>query len=58
VPIAAFPNEVAVAIANFFGWGLKLRLSDAGGSHLAEVDDDAKALSFRQTRPTLLLSEL
>jgi len=36
LPLEAGDNEVAVAIANnFFGWGLKLRLSDPDGVHLA-----------------------
>jgi hypothetical protein len=36
LPLEAGDNEVAVAIANnFFGWGLKLRLADAEGVHLA-----------------------
>jgi hypothetical protein len=36
LPLEAGDNEVAVAIANdFFGWGLKLRLSDPAAVHLA-----------------------
>ena len=36
LPLEAGENEVAVALANnFFGWGLKLRVSDPGGVHLA-----------------------
>lgn len=36
LPLEAGDNEVAVAIANnFFGWGLKLRVADPGGVHLA-----------------------
>ncbi len=36
LPLEAGDNEVAVAIANnFFGWGLKLRLPDVDGIHLA-----------------------
>jgi len=36
LPLEAGDNEVAVAIANnFFGWGLKLRLADPEGVHLA-----------------------
>jgi hypothetical protein len=36
LPLEAGDNEVAVAIANnFFGWGLKLRLLDPEGVHLA-----------------------
>ena len=36
LPLEAGDNEVAVAIANnFFGWGVKLRLSDPEGVHLA-----------------------
>ncbi|HLJ48084.1 MAG TPA: hypothetical protein VKU01_18845 [Bryobacteraceae bacterium] len=36
LPLQAGDNEVAVAIANnFFGWGLKLRLPDLEGVHLA-----------------------
>ena len=36
LPLEAGDNEVAVAIANnFFGWGLKLRLPDPEGVHLA-----------------------
>ena len=35
-PLEAGDNEVAVAIANnFLGWGLKLRLADPEGVHLA-----------------------
>jgi hypothetical protein len=37
LPLEAGNNEVAVALANnFFGWGLKLRLADPDGVHLAE----------------------
>ena len=37
LPLEPGDNEVAVALAdNFFGWGLKLRLSDPEGVHLAE----------------------
>jgi len=36
LPLEAGENEVAVAIANnFFGWGLKLRIADPEGVHLA-----------------------
>jgi hypothetical protein len=36
LPLEAGDNEVAVAIANnFFGWGLKLRVADPEGVHLA-----------------------
>jgi hypothetical protein len=36
LPLGAGDNEVAVAIANnFFGWGLRLRLADPEGIHLA-----------------------
>jgi hypothetical protein len=36
LPLEAGDNEIAVAIANnFFGWGLKLRVADASGVHLA-----------------------
>ena len=36
LPLEEGDNEVAVAIANnFFGWGLKLRLADPEGVHLA-----------------------
>jgi len=36
LPLEAGDNEVAVAIANnFFGWGLKLRLADPEGVHVA-----------------------
>ena len=36
LPLEAGENEVVVALANnFFGWGMKLRVSDAGGVHLA-----------------------
>jgi hypothetical protein len=36
LPLEAGDNEVAVAIANnFFGWGVKLRLADPQGIHLA-----------------------
>jgi hypothetical protein len=36
LPLEAGDNEVAVAITNdFFGWGLKLRLPDLEGVHLA-----------------------
>jgi hypothetical protein len=36
LPLDAGENEVAVAIANnFFGWGLKLRVADPEGVHLA-----------------------
>jgi hypothetical protein len=36
LPLEAGDNEIAVAIANnFFGWGVKLRLSDPQGIHLA-----------------------
>jgi hypothetical protein len=36
LPLEAGENEVAVAIANnFFGWGLKMRLVDPDGVHLA-----------------------
>jgi hypothetical protein len=36
LPLEAGDNEVAVAIAdNFYGWGLKLRLADPEGVHLA-----------------------
>ena len=35
LPLEAGENEIAIAIANnFFGWGLKLRLSDPGEAHL------------------------
>lgn len=36
LPLEPGDNEVAVATANnFFGWGLKLRLADLEGLHLA-----------------------
>jgi hypothetical protein len=36
LPLEDGDNEVAVAIAdNFFGWGMKLRLADPEGIHLA-----------------------
>ena len=36
LPLEAGENEVAVAIANnFFGWGMKLRVADPQGIHLA-----------------------
>jgi len=36
LPLEAGDNEVVVAIANnFFGWGMKLRLADPEGVHLA-----------------------
>jgi hypothetical protein len=36
LPLQAGDNEVAVAIANnFFGWGIKLRVADPEGVHLA-----------------------
>ena len=36
LPLEAGDNEVAVAIANnFFGWGVKLRVADPEGVHLA-----------------------
>jgi hypothetical protein len=37
LPLDAGENEVAVAIANkFFGWGIKLRVDDPAGIHLAK----------------------
>jgi hypothetical protein len=36
LPLEAGDNEIAIALANnFFGWGLMLRVADAGGIHLA-----------------------
>ena len=36
LPLEAGDNEVAVAIVNnFFGWGLRLRMADPEGVHLA-----------------------
>jgi hypothetical protein len=36
LPLEAGENEIAVALANnFFGWGLKLRVADPEGIHLA-----------------------
>ena len=36
LPLEAGDNEVAVAIANnFFGWGLKMRVANPEGVHLA-----------------------